>query len=323
MSTKEQVLGLLEKNKGESLSGEYIAELLSISRSAVWKAVRQLEKEGYKIEAVPNKGYSLLNVNDIISLQGLAALLPLKLCEGKIHIFKTLESTNKTAKEMAISNAEHGTIVITETQTAGRGRFGRSFYSPSGGGLYISFVLKPEIINFTTPETVTVYAAVCVCRVIENICGLKAGIKWVNDIFYEGKKVCGILTEGVTDLESQSMQWLALGIGINIYTPTGGFPDNIKNTAGALYHEGYTPPVKNKIAAALIKEIMNTPKNEAHIFDEYKNRLIMLSKTISVTSKDGVYSAKAVGVTNRGHLIVKKDNGDTLELFSGEISIKV
>ena len=325
MSTKNRILELLEQQRGESISGEHLAEILSISRNAVWKAVKELQKEGYHIVAVTNKGYCLSDENDIVSIPGIKPFLSEKNqpYANKIHIYKSLESTNKTAKEMAVAGAEHGTVIISDCQTMGRGRYSRNFFSPSGGGLYMSIVLRPEVLHFKNPTSVTAFAAVSVCEAIESISKKVPNIKWVNDIFLNGKKVCGILTEAVTDFESGGLDWIVLGIGINVYIRAEDFPGDLQSLATSIYPDERIPGVRNKLSAEIINRILGfeTSPSETEIFEKYKKRLMMLGKEITVNQNQTEYKATAIDVDSVGHLIVKNENGEIITLSTGEIRI--
>ncbi len=325
MSTKNRILELLEQHRGESISGEHLAGILSISRNAVWKAVKELQKDGYNIVAVTNKGYCLSDENDIVSIPGIKPFLSEKSqpYANKIHIYKSLESTNKIAKEMAVIGAEHGTVIISDCQTMGRGRYSRNFFSPSGGGLYMSIVLRPEVLHFESPTSVTAFAAVSVCEAIESISKKAPKIKWVNDIFIDGKKVCGILTEAVTDFESGGLDWVVLGIGINVYIRTEDFPGDLQYIATSIYPDEKMPGVRNKLSAEIINRILGfeTLPNETEIFKKYKKRLMMLGKEITVIQNQMEYKAIAIDVDSFGHLIVKNENGEIITLSSGEIRI--
>ncbi len=324
MSTKNRILELLEQNRGESISGEHLAGILGISRNAVWKAVKELQKDGYNIYAVTNKGYCLCGENDIVSVPGIKPFLSEKAkpYADKIHIYKSVESTNKTAKEMAVAGAEHGTVIIADCQTMGRGRYCRKFFSPSGG-LYMSIVLRPEVLHFENPTFVTAFAAVSVCEAIESISKKTPQIKWVNDIFIDGKKVCGILTEAVTDLESGALDWIVLGIGINVYTRTEDFPDALQATATSIYPEERMSSVRNKLSAQIINKILGfeTSPSKTDIFEKYKKRLVMLGKEITVIQNQLEYKATAVDVDSFGRLIVKNENDERITLSFGEIRI--
>ena len=325
MSTKNRILELLEQQRGESISGEHLAEILSISRNAVWKAVKELQKEGYHIVAVTNKGYCLSDENDIVSIPGIKPFLSEKTqpYAKKIQVYKSLESTNKTAKEMAVAGAEHGTVIISDCQTMGRGRYSRNFFSPSGGGLYMSIVLRPEALHFKNPTSVTAFAAVSVCEAIESISKKVPNIKWVNDIFLDEKKVCGILTEAVTDFESGGLDWIVLGIGINVYIRAEDFPGDLQSLATSIYPDERIPGVRNKLSAEIINRILGfeTSPSETEIFEKYKKRLMMLGKKITVNQNQMEYRATAIDVDSVGHLIVKNENGEIITLSTGEIRI--
>ena len=325
MSTKNRVLELLEQQRGKSISGEHLAGVLSISRNAVWKAVKELQKDGYHIVAVTNKGYCLSDENDIVSIPGIKPFLSEKSqpYANKIQVYKSLESTNKAAKEMAVAGAEHGTVIISDCQTMGRGRYSRNFFSPSGGGLYMSIVLRPEVLHFKNPTSVTAFAAVSVCEAIESISKKTPKIKWVNDIFIDGKKVCGILTEAVTDFESGGLDWIVVGIGINVYIRTEDFPGELQALATSIYSDERIPGVRNKLSAEIINRILGfeTSPSETEIFEKYKKRLMMLGKEITVNQNQMEYKATAIDVDSVGHLIVKNRNGETITLSTGEIRI--
>ena len=324
MSTKNRILELLEKRRGESISGERLAEILGVSRNAVWKAVKELQKDGYSIAAVTNKGYCLSDENDILSIAGIKPFLSPKAqpYAEKIQIYKALESTNKTAKELAIAGAPHGTVIIADSQTKGRGRYTRSFFSPHGG-LYISIILRPEVLRFDNPTAVTAFAAVSVCEAIEIISDKTPKIKWVNDIFIDGKKVCGILTEAVTNFESGGLEWIVLGIGVNVYTRTEDFPSELQNIATSVFPDKKIKGVRNKLSAEIINRILGfeTAPIEAEIFEKYKKRLMLLGKEITVIQNETEFKATAVDVDSIGHLIVKDEKGEIITLFSGEIRI--
>lgn len=325
MSTKNRILELLEQQRGESISGEHLAGILSISRNAVWKAVKELQKEGYNIVAVTNKGYCLSEQNDIISIPGIKPFLSEKSqpYANKIQVYKSLESTNKTAKEMAVAGAEHGTVIISDCQTMGRGRYSRNFFSPAGGGLYMSIVLRSEVLHFENPTSVTAFAAVSVCEAIESISKKTPKIKWVNDIFIDRKKVCGILTEAVTDFESGGLEWIVLGIGINVYIRAEDFPGDLQSLAASIYSDERMPGVRNKLSAEIINRILGfeTSPSETEIFEKYKKRLMMLGKEITVNQNRMEYKATAIDVDSVGHLIVKNENGEIITLSTGEIRI--
>ena len=324
MSTKTNILALLENERGQSISGEAIATQLHISRNAVWKAVNELKKDGYNIESVTNKGYCLSADNDILSVQGMLPFLSHQENADRIFIYDTLESTNKTAKEMAISKAEHGTVIIAESQTSGRGRYSRVFHSPSGHGIYMSLILRPAKLGFTTPTLVTSFAAVCVCEAIEAITNAEPKIKWVNDIFMNGKKICGILTEAVTDFESGSIEWVVVGIGINFSTPLEAFPKDLQQIVGSIYPDGNVEATRNQLVAEILNRMVFSTKeySEANIMAKYKQHLFMLGQEVIVSQVNETYKATALDIDETGHLIIQKESGEVLCMSSGEISIR-
>ena len=314
---------MLENSRDTSISGERIAGLTSVSRNAVWKAIKELRKDGYEITAVTNKGYRLSGASDIISVQGISAHLRpnVRAYAEQIHVYQVLESTNKTAKELAIDGAKHGTIVIAEQQTLGRGRYSRSFCSPEGG-LYISFVLRPERLGFQNATAITAFAAVAVCEAIESVTNLSPKIKWGNDIFIDGKKVCGILTEAITDFESGNLSWIVLGIGINVNTRAEDFPHDLREIAGSLSGNERPNISRNRLAAELIDCLFAcNASDEKSVFSTYKKRLMMLGQTIRVKQAQHEFPAKAIDIDDAGHLVVETANGELLNLSSGEISI--
>ena len=324
MGTKEQVLAILEQHRGESISGADMAGTLKLSRNAVWKAVKELKKEGYRIHAAANKGYCLGTDNDILSVQGMLLYLDDESFAENISLYPSLESTNKTAKELAIAGIEHSVVIMAGYQTAGRGRFSRSFFSPSGHGIYMSFILLPAQWQWLgAPTLVTSYAAVSVCEAIEASTGKKPQIKWVNDVFLHGKKICGILSEAVADYESGGTQWIVVGIGINFTTPDDGFPEEIKHTAGSVFSQEKPTITRNRLAAEIVNRMLrkNNIGDSKPVLAEYKKRLMMLGSRVVVSGQRESFEATAIDIDDTGRLIVKKDNGETLTLSSGEVSL--
>lgn len=323
MNTKSRLLTLLEVNRGKNISGEFIAGQLEISRTAVWKAVKELEKDGYKIKAATNRGYCLLVENDILSAQGILSHLRNTNCEEKIFVHNVLESTNITAKQMAVADAEHGTIVIADHQIAGKGRYGRSFFSPKGCGIYMSFILRPSQIWLEIPTLVTAFSAVVVCEAIETICEKSPKIKWVNDVFLDGKKICGISTEAISDFESGGIGWIVVGIGVNFTTPKEGVPEELKNIVGAVF-QGKRTTTRNHLAAEIIGGIsaLNiAQKSNTDFLKKYRSRLMFLGEKITVTAPNQTYEATALDIDESGRLLVRMPDGEILPLSSGEVRV--
>lgn len=239
-----------------------------------------------------------------------------------IYIYESLESTNKTAKELATQGCQHGTVVIAHSQTAGRGRFGRSFYSPAETGLYMSIVLDAKYLKLKDITLITSATSVITSRVIENVTGKKCGIKWVNDLILNGKKVCGILTESVTNTQTGQIDRVVVGIGININTKD--FPEDICDIATSIIDDSQQNNVRDQIAEGIITYFRddNTFNDEKRIMDEYREKQILLGQMITVFNSNENYEAKALDVDNKGRLVVQKADGTCEALFSGEVSVR-
>ena len=245
----------------------------------------------------------------------------------RIHIHQCLASTNDSAKMMAKEGCPHGTVVLADKQTAGRGGFNRSFYSPEGTGLYMSIVLEADKLGLDQVTLLTPLVAVITSRVIHNITGRECGIKWVNDLFIGDKKICGILTEGVMD--GNVISKLIVGIGINISTDS--FPDELENIAGALISEDKDfdcGNLRNEIAASLINELTKENVFEVYesLMEEYRGKQILIDKVVTVLDAKENYTAKVLGVDSKGRLQVERVEGNRagkIEILnSGEVSIR-
>ncbi|MGL4606024.1 MAG: biotin--[acetyl-CoA-carboxylase] ligase [Eubacteriaceae bacterium] len=324
MSSKALVLKVLEENRGKDISGEAIGKQLGITRGGVWKAIHSLKAEGYDIQGVSNKGYSLAAESDLLSPQGVRPWLEPNYQEIEIFAYKTVGSTNQVAKKKAVEGATHGTLIFGECQTEGRGRLGRSFFSPEETGVYMSLVLRPEI-QAKDGVLITTAASVAVARAIEKVTGKKMGIKWVNDLYYKNKKVAGILTEAVTTFESDVVESIILGIGINFRTPTEAIPEEIKEKAGALYSQKPQGVIRNQLIGEVTNQILSMSENlkVEDFMKEYREKSIVLGKEIRVRKKDGWIKATAVDITEEGGLVIETQTRKQEILSSGEISIQL
>ena len=323
MTTKDKLLGLFEENKGIYFSGEEIAGKLCISRAAVWKAVKSLRDEGYVIDAVTNKGYCLSTNTDILSPQGIQKYIKQEYKNMDINVIPVIGSTNDLVREKANEGYDEGYVVISNEQTKGRGRYGRKFFSPSGTGLYMSILLRPKNYSASEAVKVTMIAAVALCEAIEEVSDEKAEIKWVNDVFINGKKICGILTEASYGLESGVLDYAVVGVGINVYRPEGGFPEEIEQTAGAIF-DTTRDDLKNHLSASFINNFMRyyLLQNDEFV-EEYRRRSFVVGKKVMVIMGDNKREALVKGVDEDCRLIVEYDDGKTECLSYGEISIKV
>ena len=323
MSVKERLLPLLTDRGEDYLSGEDAAKLLGVSRNAVWKAVSALKEEGYNIEAVTNRGYRLKDSGDVLSSAEIEKNLTFLKGRLNIEVKKTVTSTNALLKEKAAAGAPEGTVLIALSQTAGRGRFTRKFFSPSDSGIYMSILLRPRI-SAENAALITTAAAVAVAEAAEKLSGGKTAIKWVNDVLIDGKKICGILTEASLNIESGELDYAVLGIGLNVYEPENGFPDEIKNIAGAILKERGSGN-KSRLAAAVLESFFKYYKDisERRYLKAYRERCIVLGKQISVMSQDGSRSAYALDIDENCRLRVKYPDNKEEILSSGEVSIKL
>ena len=323
MSVKSELLKLLQSNTDTYLSGEDVAKKLNCSRAAVWKAVKSLENEGYHITGISNKGYMLKEESDIINLDSIYGYLNDEYKDINIKHFKTIDSTNLELKRMAsLGFVEEGTVVIAEEQTKGRGRRGRSFYSPSSTGIYLSMLLRPAL-PIEESIKITTAAAVATSRAIESVADVDALIKWVNDIYVDNRKVCGSLTEATFSLEDNKLDYIVLGIGVNLYSPEGDFPDEIKETAGSVMSEAKWAS-KNKLIALIVSYFLDYYKEleKGTYVDEYRNRLIWRNEQINIISGQNTEKATLIDVDNNCHLMVRYEDGTEETISSGEISIR-
>lgn len=322
MEIKQQVLKILEENRGNAVNGARLAEKLYVTRSSIWKAVKALQKEGYNIKAVTNKGYCLQTNNDIISSESITPFLKGDAVNFELNVYQTVTSTNTVAKDLASRGAREGTVIIAREQTEGRGRMGRTFYSPDSSGIYFTIILRPKL-NLEDSLLITTATAVAVAKAIESVAGVKASIKWVNDIFAAGKKVCGILTEASLNFESGGLEYAVVGIGINIETKD--FPDAIRNIAGSIFKD---KPDNTPVTSMLVAEVLNNLADcmnsltDKKYLDEYRNRSFLIGKDILVLRNSQEIPAKAVDIDDKARLVVEYEDHAREALNSGEVSIR-
>lgn len=312
-TTRQALLQALSAAEGAYISGQQLAQQLGVSRAAVHKAAAALTAQGYALEAASRRGYRLLGGDPFCT----EAVGPYP---APVQLYDTLESTNRTAKLLALEGAAHGTLVLAGGQTAGRGRLGRSFASPAGKGVYCSVVLRPPL-PAANAQTATIGAAVAVCRAVQTLCGLELAIKWVNDLYYKGKKVCGILTEAGTDLESGQLEWLVVGIGLNLTTSPADWPEELARTAGSLYPGGPAPVGRAALAGAIARELLALCPDFSCL-DEYRALCFVPGHWVTVCTNRETYAAKALFIDGCGQLVVERENGRTVALRHGEVSIR-
>lgn len=254
--TIDKVLSFLESNKGVYVSGAEMAESIGVSRNAVWKAINDLKAQGYIIESVTNKGYMLSEKSDIISEEGIKAQIGQEMVgfADNLFVYESIDSTNDKAKELAVRGAEHGTCIVASRQDGGRGRRDHQFHSPEGG-IYMSVILTPDKIPFTRNDVITQYIGICVCQAIESLTGIRPYIQGINDLYVDGKKICGILIESGSEFDSDTLQWIVAGIGINFDSDIKEFPKELKGKAVSLFAPGEGTITKNSLIAAILENI--------------------------------------------------------------------
>lgn len=311
MSLKNQILFELRTNN-YYISGEYLAEKFGKSRAGVWKAVKSLQADGYKISAVTNKGYLLTDDGNILNETTIKARLRHDI---RVAFYDETDSTNNQAKRLISNCGSENLLVCAGRQTAGRGRQGKSFYSPENTGIYMSLVIHPDS-SLQNAVTATTAAAVAVCRAIESLTNITPEIKWVNDVYVNGRKICGILTEAVTDFESGTVSSVIIGIGVNITTEN--FPSDVEN-AGALNAD----ISRSTLIAKIADELMEIALGDYSAFiGYYRTHSMIIGREITFFENGTATGATALEIDETGGLVVKTESGETRTLRSGEITVR-
>lgn len=317
-----RILELLRRQEG-FLSGEDIGRELSITRAAVWKGIKKLREEGYEIEAVTNRGYRLTNPETMYNKRELEQGLKTKTMGQSIYFYKETDTTNNRARELALEGAPEGTLVVAEKQTAGRGRRGKVWESPLGTGIWMSLVLRPQIMP-AEASVLTLLCGLATAEAIEVETGLSVGIKWPNDILINGKKAVGILTE--MDCEMSQVHFVIPGIGINVNTTS--FPPEIADIATSLYLECGKTVSRRRLVHKVLERLeehyetfLRTGSFTA-MLEDYRKHCITLGKEVHVLGREPFF-AEALDITPEGELLVRRaDNGKEEVVFSGEVSIR-
>ncbi|MCX4363040.1 MAG: biotin--[acetyl-CoA-carboxylase] ligase [Clostridia bacterium] len=320
MSLKQHILQLFENSRGQALSGQQLADALGVSRASVWKAVKSLQSDGYQIVATTNKGYVLQPTNDILSEQSIRACLPNKYDGIDILALKTSPSTNAEAMTRLMQGQlKHGALIVADEQTNGRGRMGKSFFSPKKG-IYMSVCLCKNIENMQDVMVITPAAAVAVRRAIADLTGIDAKIKWVNDIYIGKKKVCGILTQADIDFESGKAGTFIVGIGINFVEQN--FPDDIKDRACALF-EGQPTVTRSQLIANIYDNLITFSDDlkDREFMAEYRTHSLVMGKEVCYAINCEEKKGRVTDIDDDGGLVIQE--GDTIrKLTCGEISIR-
>lgn len=322
MSVKSSVLNILEKSKGEPQSGAKMAKELGISRNAVWKTVNALKEEGFLIES-SRAGYRYRGGDSVLSVELISSLLGDTLPEAEVRVQEETDSTNDLAKREAALGAPHGAVFLADRQTGGKGRLGRSFFSPPGKSVYLSILLKRDFPRSGT--MVTLAAAVAVCEAVERLTEAKPQIKWVNDIFLGGRKLCGILTEASMNFETADFEYMVVGIGVNANHLAEEFPPELSAVATSLRAELGHEVSRSRLAAEIIRSFFRLYQtiDSPGFIGQYRSRCFVPGRDICVleTGKEP-RAARALEIDEEGRLLVEFSDGERRALSSGEISIR-
>lgn len=319
---KAEILALLREND-KFVSGQELCNCFGVSRTAVWKVINQLKKEGYRIEAVQNKGYHMVSSPDLLSKYELESRMATAWLGKEIVYKETTGSTNADVRRMAEDGAENGLLVVADAQTSGKGRRGRQWESEKGTNLYFSMLLKPDIAP-DKASMITLVAAYSVAKMIAKNTGLDAKIKWPNDIVVGKKKVCGILTE--MNMERDYIHHIVVGIGINVNEEE--FPDEIRDMATSLKKEvGRIVSRANLLCDILLQfekdySAFLAAEDLKPFIDDYNKMLVNKGALVKVLDPKGEFSGIAGGINEEGMLIVFKENGQIEKVYAGEVSVR-
>lgn len=305
------------------ISGQQLCEQFHVSRTAVWKVIEQLKKEGYQIEAVRNKGYRLIESPDVMSRAEIESLMNTAWAGKKVVYYDETDSTNNQAKAYGEKGAEHGTLFVADMQAAGKGRRGRAWVSPAGSSIYMTILLHPEVLPTKAPQ-LTLVMAMAVAEGIRSVTGLETMIKWPNDIIIHGKKICGILTEMSTEIDY--INYVVIGVGINVNQET--FPEEIRETATSLKIEKGSSVRRSELIASVMKsfeqfyEIFMETEDLSGLREAYNAILVNRGRRVRILEPGQEYEADALGINRTGELVVRTEDGQKKEIYAGEVSVR-
>ncbi len=324
MTLRESVLAALKERKGEWVSGEALSEILKVSRTTVWKQVKTLLAEGYEIESSPKKGYRISKPADLLSPEEVCHGLATEVFGQKDYFYyRELDSTNNRARILASEGYPEGTVVVAEMQTAGRGRRGRSWYSPANQGIYVSVILRP-VLPLKEISRVSLVTAAAVAETLELELKLNPRIKWPNDILIDNKKIAGILSEAVTDMDG--IEYIVVGIGLNINNQIQDFPTDFRTAATSALAEHDQPDSRIKVLQGLLLQLESYYKqlmagNFAYTLEKAKSISMVIGQEVRLDTVNGFTVGQAVDIDDNGFLLVRDQEGAIHTIMSGEISI--
>ena len=320
---KESILGVLKGHKKEGfVSGEELSRQFQVSRTAIWKHIRALKEEGYEIESIPRCGYKLVAVPDMLYPQEIKPLLTTEIIGTKIHHFEEVTSTNDVIKQLADKGAPEGTIVVCEEQLAGKGRLGRTWFSPRGAGVWCSVLLRPSIMPQHASK-LTLLGAVAVAQGIRNQCGITSGIKWPNDLLFQGKKVCGLLTEMRAELDS--VEYVVIGFGINVKNI--GFHEDVSCKAISLEQMVGGEISRKELLAEILASIESNyllflEQGFTPIKEQWEQFNITLGNKVVLSSPGQRVTGTAVRLGDEGQLVIKSVKGEERAYYAGEVTLR-
>lgn len=313
------------KEADDHISGQQLCEQFQVSRTAVWKVINQLKEEGYQVEAVRNKGYRIIESPDVLTREELSVQIgdATRWAGQEIVCFTETDSTNVRARKLGENGAAHGTLVVAEQQTAGRGRRGRGWESPAGSSIYMSLLLRPEFLPNKAPM-LTIVMAYSVATALREQTGLDFRIKWPNDIVLNGKKVVGILTEMSTEIEY--INHVVIGVGINVNTEA--FPEEICATATSIRRESGKTWRRAELIAAILRQFevqyerFVKEEDLAYLREAYDAVLVNCNREVRILGEKDGYRAVALGIDDQGELLVRKEDGTVTSVYAGEVSVR-
>ncbi len=317
----EDILKLLKQNEGNFISGEKISRTLNVSRTAIWKRIKKLRELGYEIDASPRAGYRLISCPDILLPAEIKQILETRWIAKKIHYFQKVDSTNSIAYQLAMQGADEGEVIIAETQEKGKGRLGRQWFSPPYLNLYISIILRPEILP-NQASMITLLSAVSTAESIKRYSDITPSIKWPNDILIGGKKVAGILNE--IDSETDRIHFIILGIGININIGKEEFPKDIREYATSLKIETGREVSRKEFICFLFKEIEDwyerfIREGNKPVLDAWRRWADIKDKMVRVSSFKDEIIGKAIDIDSDGALIIEDKDGKLMRIIAGDV----
>jgi BirA family transcriptional regulator, biotin operon repressor / biotin---[acetyl-CoA-carboxylase] ligase len=320
---RKKLIDAFTNNESEFLSGQHLAEIAGCSRTAVWKHIEDLRKEGFEFEAVRRKGYKIISTPENMTADKITLGLKSAFLGRQLHYHESVESTQKIAYKLAYENAEEGTVVIAEEQIAGRGRMDRKWHSPKYTGIWMSIILRPRLPIPKAPQ-LTLIAAVGVVQAIEEVSGLLPEIKWPNDILVNGKKVTGILTE--LQAEADRINSVIIGIGVNVNTRREDFPQELDQIASSLAIESGKQVDREKLIRAILEKleklyVLYLDKGFFPIKLLWESYAVSIGKMITARTLTGEIKGKATGITEDGVLLVEDEAGKIHHIYSADIEI--